>query len=165
VERFKDIYNSAWDKNWGFVPMTDAEMNKLAKDLKQFIDPDLCIFAEYQGEPIAACLTVPDYNQPLKKLNGRLTAFGLPLGYLKLLWNARKIDRVRLMALGVKSGWRRRGIDAVLIEETIRRTRELGYAGGEISWTLEDNNLINSAIEACGCTRTKLYRMYEGATG
>jgi GNAT superfamily N-acetyltransferase len=165
VERFKDIYNSAWDKNWGFVPMTDAEMNKLARDLKQFIVPDLCIFAEYQGEPIAACLTVPDYNQALKKLNGRLTAFGLPIGLLKLLWNARRIDRVRLMALGVKSGWRRRGIDAVLIEETIRRTRELGYAGGEISWTLEDNNLVNRAIEACGCTRTKLYRMYECATG
>jgi hypothetical protein len=69
------------------------------------------------------------------------------------------------MALGLKTGWRRRGIDAVLVVETIRRTRELGYAGGEVSWTLEDNDLVNRAIESCGCTRTKLYRMYEGPTG
>ncbi len=165
VERIKEVYNAAWEQNWGFVPMTDAEFNKLAKDLKQFVAPDLCLVAECEGEPIAFSLTVPDYNQPLKKLNGRLTTFGLPIGLLKLLWNARKIDRVRLMALGVKTGWRRRGIDAVLVVETIRRTRELGYAGGEVSWTLEDNHLINRAIESCGCTRTKLYRMYDGPTG
>ena len=165
VERIKEVYNAAWEQNWGFVPMTDEEMNKLAKDLKQFVAPDLCLMAEHEGEPIAFSLTVPDYNQPLKKLNGRLTTFGLPIGLLKLLWNARKIDRVRLMALGVKTGWRRRGIDAVLVVETIRRTRELGYAGGEVSWTLEDNDLVNRAIESCGCTRTKLYRMYEGPTG
>ena len=165
VERIKEVYNAAWEQNWGFVPMTDAEFDKLAKDLKQFVAPDLCLVAECEGEPIAFSLTVPDYNQPLKKLNGRLTAFGLPIGLLKLLWNAHKIDRVRLMALGVKTGWRRRGIDAVLIVETIRRTRELGYAGGEVSWTLEDNYLINRAIESVGCTRTKLYRMYEGPTG
>ena len=165
VERIKEVYNAAWEQNWGFVPMTDEEFDKLAKDLKQFVAPDLCLVAEHEGEPIAFSLTVPDYNQPLKKLNGRLTTFGLPIGLLKLIWNARKIDRVRLMALGVKTGWRRRGIDAVLVVETIRRTRELGYAGGEVSWTLEDNDLINRAIESCGCTRTKLYRMYEGPTG
>jgi GNAT superfamily N-acetyltransferase len=165
VERIKEVYNAAWEQNWGFVPMTDPEFDKLAKDLKQFVAPDLCLIAESEGEPIAFSLTVPDYNQPLKKLNGRLTTFGLPIGLLKLLWNARKIDRVRLMALGVKTGWRRRGIDAVLVVETIRRTRELGYAGGEVSWTLEDNDLVNRAIESCGCTRTKLYRMYEGPTG
>lgn len=165
VARIKEIYNAAWEQNWGFVPMTDPEFDKLAKDLRQFIDPGLALIAEHQGEPVAFSLTVPDYNQALKKLNGRLTRFGLPIGLAKLLWNARKIDRVRLMALGVKQGWRRRGLDAVLIVETIRRTRELGYAGGEVSWTLEDNDLINRAIESTGCTRTKLYRMYEGPTG
>ncbi|HEX7487707.1 MAG TPA: N-acetyltransferase, partial [Anaeromyxobacteraceae bacterium] len=137
VGRIKEIYNAAWEQNWGFVPMTDPEFDKLAKDLRQFIDPELALIAEHEGEPVAFSLTVPDYNQALKKLNGRLTRFGLPIGLVKLLWNARKIDRVRLMALGVKQGWRRRGLDAVLIVETIRRTRELGYAGGEVSWTLE----------------------------
>jgi GNAT superfamily N-acetyltransferase len=165
VARIKEIYNAAWEQNWGFVPLTDAEFDKLATDLRHFIAPDLAMIAESHGEPIAFSLTVPDWNQALKKLDGRLTRFGLPVGLAKLWWNSRKIDRVRLMALGVKNGWRRRGIDAVLVVETVRRTHELGYAGGEVSWTLEDNDLINRAIESCGCTRTKLYRMYEGPTG
>lgn len=165
VARIKEVYNAAWEHNWGFVPMTDAEFDKLARDLRQFIAPDLALVAECHGEPIAFALTVPDYNQALKKLNGRLTSFGLPIGLARLLWHARNINRVRLMALGVKAGWRRRGIDAVLVVETIRRTHELGYDGGEVSWTLEDNDLVNRAIEACGCTRSKLYRMYEAPTG
>jgi GNAT superfamily N-acetyltransferase len=165
VARIKEVYNAAWEPSWGFVAMTDAEFDKLAKDLRQYIAPDLALIVEREGEPIAFSLTVPDYNQPLKKLNGRLTTLGFPVGLAKLRWNARKIDRVRLVAQGVKPGWRWRGIDAVLVVETIRRAGRLGYAGGEISWTLEDNDPLNHAIESCGCTRTKLYRMYEGATG
>ncbi len=163
--RIKEVYNAAWEENWGFVPMTSAEFDKLARDLRQMITPDLAIIAEHRGEPIAFSLTVPDYNQALKKVNGRLTTYGIPVGLAKLLWHARSIDRVRLIALGVKQGWRRRGVDAVLVVETIRRAHRLGYAGGEISWTLEDNDLINRAIEACGCTRTKVYRVYEAPTG
>jgi GNAT superfamily N-acetyltransferase len=165
VARIKDVYNAAWEQNWGFVPMTSAEFDKLARDLKQMIVPDLAVIAEHKGEPVAFSLTVPDYNQALKKLNGRLTTFGLPIGLAKLLWHARKIDKVRLIALGVKQGWRRRGLDAVLIVEAIRRADKLGYLGGEVSWTLEDNHLINGAIEASGCTRTKVYRVYEAPTG
>jgi GNAT superfamily N-acetyltransferase len=167
VARIKEIYDAAWEQNWGwrgFVPMTSAEMDKFARDLRQMIVPDLAILVEHRGEPVAFSLTVPDYNQALKPLNGRLTSFGLPVGLAKLLWNARKIDRVRLIALGVKPGWRRRGLDAVLTVETIRQTHRLGYAGGEVSWTLEDNDLVNRAIEACGCTRSKVYRVYEAAT-
>jgi GNAT superfamily N-acetyltransferase len=164
AERIKEIYNAAWEKNWGFVPMTGGEFDKLARDLKQMLVPDLAIIAEHKGEPIAFSLTVPDWNQALKKLDGRLTRFGLPVGLLKLLWYQRQIDRCRLIALGVKTGWRRRGIDAVLVVETIRRAHAKGYLGGEISWTLEDNDLINRAIESCGCTRTKVYRVYEAPT-
>ena len=165
VARIKEVYNAAWEQNWGFVPMTEPEFDKLARDLRQLVKPELAMIAESQGEPIAFSLTVPDWNQALKKVNGRLTTFGLPVGLAKLLWYQRKIDRVRLMALGVKTGWRRRGIDAVLVVETIRRTHQLGYEGGEVSWTLEDNDLINRAIEAAGCKRTKCYRMYEAPTG
>ena len=165
VARIKEVYNAAWEKNWGFVPMTDREFDKLARDLRQFVVPQLALIAECQGEPIAFSLTIPDYNQALKKLDGRLTTYGIPLGLLKLLYYARKIDRVRLMALGVKSGWRRRGIEAVLVVESIRQTHRLGYQGGEVSWTLEDNDLINRAIEAVGCTRTKRYRVYRAPTG
>ncbi len=161
VARIKEVYNAAWEKNWGFVPMTDAEFDKLAHDLKPVVVPDLCLIVEDQGEPIAFALTVPDYNQALHHVGGRLTSYGLPVGLLKLLYYARKVDRVRLMALGVKEGWRRRGLDAVMVVETIRRARDLGYKGGEISWTLEDNDLINRAIESCGCTRARTYRIYE----
>ena len=161
VARIKDVYNAAWEKNWGFVPMSDAEFDRLARDLRRLVVPELVLIAEDGGEPVAFSLTLPDVNQALKKVGGRLTWFGLPLGLARLLWHERKVDRVRLMALGVKAGWRRRGIDAVLIVETIRRTRALGYLGGEISWTLEDNELINRAIESMGGKPSKRYRIYE----
>jgi hypothetical protein len=161
VTRIKAVYNSAWEKNWGFVPMTDAEFDKLARDLKQLVVPELALIAEAQGEPIAFSLTVPDINQAFKKVGGQLTTFGLPIGLAKLLWFQKRITKVRLMALGIKEGWRRRGIDAVLIVETIRRADQAGYEGGEVSWTLEDNTLINKAIESAGARRSKVYRLYE----
>jgi GNAT superfamily N-acetyltransferase len=161
VSRIKGVYNAAWEKNWGFVPMTDAEFDRLARDLKPIVEPGLILIAEDHGEPIAFSLTVPDVNQVLKHLDGRLTTHGLPIGLAKLLWYKRKVDRVRLMALGIKEGYRRRGLDAVLIVETILRTGQLGYSGGEVGWTLEDNELMNRAIEACGAKRSRVYRIYE----
>jgi GNAT superfamily N-acetyltransferase len=164
IGRFKEVYKAAWKQNWGFVPMTDAEMEKLARDLKPFVVPELCLVAESEGEVIAVTLTIPDYNRALKTLGGRLTRYGLPIGLARLLWNCRKIDRLRLITLGVKSGFRSRGIPALLVSETIKRARKLGYTGGEVSWTLEDNEHINRLIESSGCARTKVYRMYEGPT-
>lgn len=163
VARIKGIYNSAWEKNWGFVPMTDAEFDRLARDLRPLVRPELCLLAEDEGEPVAFSLTVPDANQALKRVGGRLTSYGLPLGLAKLLWYQKRITRVRLIALGIKEGWRRRGLDAVLIVETIRRADGLGYEGGEISWTLEDNDLINRAIEGAGAQRSRVYRVFETA--
>jgi GNAT superfamily N-acetyltransferase len=162
VARIRSVYNSAWERNWGFVPMTDAEFDKLARDLEPVVHPELCLVAEDQGEPVAFSLTVPDVNQALRHVGGRLTRFGLPLGLATLLWQQRRIRRVRLMALGIKEGWRRRGLDAVLIVETIRRADRLGYEGGEVSWTLEDNDLVNRAIEGAGARRSRVYRVYEG---
>jgi GNAT superfamily N-acetyltransferase len=161
VERIRAIYNSAWERNWGFVPMTDAEFDKLAHDLRSILVPELVLIVEDHGKPIAFSLTVPDMNQALKQVGGRLTSHGLPIGLAKLFWYSQRIDRVRLIALGVKEGWRRRGIDAVMVVETIRRTHRLGYKGGEVSWTLEDNDLINRAIESAGCKHTKTYRVFE----
>jgi len=163
--RIKEIYDAAWDKTWGFLPMTAGEFQKLAKDLKQMLVPDLAVVAEHRGEPIAFSFAVPDYNQALRHVNGRLTRFGLPVGLAKLMWYARGIDKVRLITLAVKPGWRRRGVDALLIVEAIRRANALGYAGGEVSWTLEDNEPMIRAIEASGCTKTKTYRVYQAPTG
>jgi GNAT superfamily N-acetyltransferase len=163
VARIKGIYNSAWEKNWGFVPMSDAEFDKLARDLRPLVRPELCLIAEDQGEPVAFSLTVPDVNQALRHVGGRLTSFGLPVGLAKLLWYQRRITKVRLIALGIKEGWRRRGLDAVLMVETIRRTDQLGFEGGEVGWTLEDNDLINRAIEGIGAQRSRVYRVFETA--
>jgi GNAT superfamily N-acetyltransferase len=163
VRRIKDIYNAAWEKNWGFVPMTEREFDHLAKDLKQLVVADLLLLAEVKGEPVAFSMTVPDANLALKAAGGRLTRYGLPIGLLKLLLAARKIKRLRLITLGIKPGYRRRGLDAILYLDTLKTARRLGYTGGEISWTLEDNDLVNRAIESMGGRKYKTYRIYQRA--
>ena len=163
VERMKEIYNSAWERNWGFVPMTDKEFTHMAKDLrekvigKSVIDPDLVLIAEVKGEPVGFSLALPDINQALKKVNGRLFPFGL----LKLRWYMRKIDAMRLITLGVKKQYRRLGIDGLFYYETFRRGLEKGYRMGEASWILEDNIMMKRGAENVGATIYKRYRVYE----
>lgn len=161
VQRIKGIYNSAWEKNWGFVPMTEAEFDHLAKEMKPIVRPELLLIAEVKGEPVAFSMTLPDANEAFKAANGRLTTFGLPIGLVKLVLASRRIRRLRLITLGIKEGFRRRGLDAILYLDTIRTAKALGYEGGEIGWTLEDNHLVNRAIESMGGQKSKTYRIYE----
>lgn len=163
VRLIKGIYNAAWEKNWGFVPMTEREFDHLARDMKQIVRPELVLIAEVKGEPVAFSMTIPDANEALKVARGRLTTFGLPIGLVKLLLASRKIRRLRLVTLGIKEGYRRRGLDAILYLDTLRTAHQLGYEGGEISWTLEDNHLVNRAIESMGGKRSKTHRVYERA--
>ncbi len=164
VRRIKEIYNSAWENNWGFVPVTDKEFDHLAKEMRPLVVADLVLIAEVKGEPVAFSMTVPDANIALKAANGRLTHFGLPTGLIKLLLASRKIKRLRLITLGIKEGFRKRGLDAILYLDTLKTARRLGFTGGEISWTLEDNHLVNRAIETMGGRRYKTYRLYQRAT-
>ncbi len=164
VKRIKDIYNSAWERNWGFVPVTDKEFDTLAREMKLLIVPELMLIAEVQGQPAAFAMTLPDANEAFKAANGRLTTFGLPVGLVKMLLAVRKIRRARLVTLGIKEPFRKRGIDAVLYYDTLMNARRLGYTGGEISWTLEDNDLINNAITLMGGVRYKTYRLYQRST-
>ncbi len=163
VALIRDIYNDAWEKNWGFVPMTDHEFDHLARDMKPIVRPELLLIAEVKGEPVAFSMTIPDANEAIKAANGRLTTFGLPIGLAKLLLASRKIRRLRLVTLGTKQGYRRRGLDAILYLDTLRTARQLGYEGGEISWTLETNHLVNRAIESMGGKRSKTHRIFERA--
>ncbi len=158
VERLQSIYNDAWEKNWGFVPMTDAEFRHMAKEMKSIVVPELALIAEVDREPVAFALTLPDVNRALAKIDGRL----FPTGIFKLLWHLRRIKACRLTGLGIRKGYRKRGIDAVLYHDTQRNAQRLGYVDGEVSWTLEDNDLINRAIEMMGAKRYKTYRLYEG---
>jgi len=157
VEKIKTVYNDAWSKNWGFVPMTDEEFDHLAKNLKSVIVPDLGLIAEIDGRPVAFSLTLPDMNQALIHLNGRL----LPFGLLKLLWFQRQIDVVRIITLGVVREHQKKGIDSILYLDTWRYALQKGYRGGEMSWILETNTMMNRAAEMLGGKVYKTYRMYQ----
>ncbi|MBE4752477.1 N-acetyltransferase [Corallococcus sp. ZKHCc1 1396] len=161
VARIKEVYNSAWEKNWGFIPFTEREFDHMAKEMKTIVRPELVLIAEVKGEPVAFSMTLPDANPAFKAANGRLTTFGLPIGLMKLVLASRSLKRLRLLTLGIKEGYRRRGLDAILYLDTLRTAKALGYTGGEISWTLEDNHLVNRAIESMGGQRSKTYRVFQ----
>ena len=157
VEIIKDIYNSAWEVNWGFVPMTPAEFDLMAKELKPIAEPELVLFAEVKGEPVGVSITLPDLNFVLKKLNGKLG----PIQLLKFLYFKRKIKGLRSIIFGLKKEFRRTGINVVLYYETEVRGAKLGYKWCEMSWNLEDNDMINRFDEAVGGKLYKKYRFYE----
>lgn len=158
IETFREIYNSAWSQNWGFVPWTADEFKHVAKGIKQVLDPNLVLIAEDEGRPVAFSLALPDINIALKKLrNGKLFPFGL----MKLLWYSRKIHSCRVVILGVLKEYRNRGIDTALYYETFRIGTEKGYHEAEMSWILEDNEPMNRALQMMGAKKYKTYRLYE----
>ena len=153
----KEIYNHAWSRNWGFVPLTDEEINDLARNLKPLVVPDLVLFAYWDKEPVGFSVSIPDYNEVLKHLNGKV---GL-LGALKFLYYSRKIKTIRVMLLGVNQAFRKKGIEGLLYLETCKRGIKRGYPKAECSWILENNPLMQHGIEAMGGKRYKTYRVYE----
>ena len=162
VALIKQIYNKAWEKNWGFVPFTDAEIDFLAKDLKQIYDPSVILFAEQNGETVGFSLSLPDINQAFKA--GRRIPKGimnLPVGALSLISKKKHIDTLRIIVLGVLPQLRGRGIDALLYWETMERALEKGYMFGEASWVLEDNEPMNRAAQLMQGQRYKTYRIYQ----
>jgi len=158
--RIRQIYNTAWASNWGFVPMDDAEFEHMAKNLKQIIDPDIVLLAEHDGKPVAFSLALPDINKVLIRLDGTL----FPFGIVKLLWHTRirnKIDSVRLVTFGVIPEYQKRAIDSMLYIETFKRGVEKGYHEAELSWILETNELMCRASEEMGAKLYKKYRIVE----
>jgi hypothetical protein len=130
VNLVKEISNQAWSPNWGFVPRTEEEINDIAKSLKPLVVPDLTLFVYWGEEPIGFSVTLPDYNQVLKHLNGNLG----PLGLLKFLYYSRKIKTVRVMLLGVKQAFQKRGAESLLYLETFKNGIKKGYLRAECSW-------------------------------
>lgn len=156
VRKIENIYNSAWEKNWGFVPITTEEFDYMAESLKMVVDPDLVMFAEVAGDPAGFTLSLPDFNQVLKKVNGRL----LPFGFLKILTGKKKIDFLRVIIMGVKPEYQKKAIDSVFYLETIKAGNRNGYTGAEISWVLEDNMPMRMTAEKLGARIYKTYRIY-----
>ena len=159
--RVKEIYNSAWEQNWGFVPMTDHEIDHMASQLKPAVVPSLIRFAEVDGKAIAFVMIVPDVNIALQPIRGRL----FPFGIVRLLWGLPRIREGRLMAMGIRADWRMKGIAPLLIEEISVETRKLGYTEAEVGWTLEDNHLVNALILDMKGRRAGVYRIYEKRIG
>lgn len=157
VEAFREVYNSAWERNWGFIPMTDREIDHMAEQLKPVVEPGLIRVARHKGRPIGFALGLPDLNQALKHANGRL----FPVGLLRILWHARRLKRARILVLGLVKEYRRLGIDVMLYYDLFTYGMEKGYTTGEFSWILEDNLPMVRPIETMGGKRYKTYRIYD----
>lgn len=155
----REVYNAAWSRNWGFIPMDDAEFAYAAKDMKKMVAADFLLVAEAQGKIIGFALTIPDFNQALKPCRGRLFPFGL----FRFLWRKSRIDYARTLLLGVLPEFRGRGIDAVIIYKTFQAGFAHGITAGECSWILEDNVAMNRILEGIGAKIYKTYRVYDRA--
>ncbi|MEP6801678.1 MAG: N-acetyltransferase [Acidobacteriota bacterium] len=162
LPKIREVYNAAWEKNWGFVPMTPEEMDFMAKRLKPLVDEDFLFLAEARRpdgspEPVAFLLALPDYNIAMKPLKGRL----LPFGWLKFLLSLKKIRSMRVLTLGIKKEWRLRGLQAVMFEKGLKAALDRDYVGCEMSWLLEDNDAIIRSADFWGGRLYKTYRMYD----
>ena len=155
------IYNSAWIYNWGFVPMSHKEFVFTASEMKHFVDPTLCFIAEVQGEPVGFTLVLPDINQVLKAMNGKL----FPLGWLRFILGRKKINRYRVITLGIKKKYQRLGIDAYFYYKIYQRCLELKIPVVDMSWILEDNQAMIAPIERIGGVPYKRHRIYERTCG
>lgn len=157
VRRIHRVYSTAWEDNWGAVPMTDREFAHLASSLKLVVDPELCLLAEVGGEVVGFLLALPDLNRALIRLRGRLFPFGL----FKLLWHRRKIDAMRVITMGVVKEHRGKGIDLLLYHGGISRGLAKGYKHGEMSWVLENNEAMNRVLRNIGAEVSKTYQLFD----
>lgn len=157
VQRIREVYNDAWERNWGFIPMTEDEFNFIANNLKLVVDPDYIEFAEINGKPVGFSLALPDVNQAIRGLNGKL----FPFGFIKFLLNKKKINQLRVMIMGVKKEYHRKGIDAIFYRNIVATATRKGLKGAEISWVLEDNYAMKQTTEKLGGKVYKTYRIYD----
>ncbi len=159
VAKIKEVYNRAWQKNWGAVPMTEHEIDHLAANLKPVLDPNLIFIAETaDGKPAGISLGLPDLHQALKRSGG---GHMWPFGLLKFLWHKRKTTQIRLVIMGMLEEYRGRGADAIFYLETAKEALKRGYTRMEASWILENNTMMNQIIERLGGKKYKTYRVYE----
>ncbi len=161
VALVRKVYNEAWETNWGHIPMTEAELDYMARQLKPIVEPRLVVFAEVDGEVAGFGLALPDFNVALKQMNGSL----FPFGWVKALWYSRRIKTTRVITLGVLDKFRRSGIAELIELELMINAQKLGITGAEFSWILEDNILMRAGIEKMGATAYRTYRLYDVPIG
>ena len=158
LDAFAEIYNEAWSRNWGFVPYSKEDLDAYAEELQLVFDRDwFMIASNSEGKTVGMAITIPDVNQVLKKMNGRL----LPLGWWYYLTKKRRIDRCRVGFLGVKPAYQHTGVAAGLYAEHFDTSEVTRVKWGEMGWILETNKAMNRAMEAMGGQIVKKYRVYE----
>lgn len=163
VQQCIEIYDCA-RKNWWWacVALTEDEVRHMAKQLGHFADENQILIAEVDGRPVGFSLTMPDLNEAIKPLNGKLTWWGIPIGLLRLLWRIRRVKTARVMVLCVLPEYRHRGVAEQMIMQTLEYGKnQFGYTQAELSWTDEDNDRVNKIIERIGAKKYKTYRVYE----
>ncbi len=160
LAKVKEVYNAAWEENWGFVPMTDPEIDFMAARLKPLLAEGLVWLVESPTEPVAFMLALPDFNEALQPLRGRLLSWQLPR-FLSYALGWRSPQQCRVVTLGVKERYRTRGLEAVMLTEGFKVGFRLGFRGAEASWVLEDNVAMCRMISAFGGRIYKIYRLYE----
>lgn len=157
IEKIKFLYNAAWEKNWGFIPMTDPEIDHLAAQLKPVVVPDLVVFCEQEGRTIGFAAALPDLNVALKtNPSGRLFP-----GLLRILWAARSITRIRILLLGLLKEYRTTGADALMYHWIWEKGYALGHRWAEAGWILEDNAAMNNGLLRMGFEAYKTLRFYD----
>ncbi len=159
--KIKSIYNQGWENNWGFVPWTEKEMKHMAKKLKQIADPDIIVLAEENGRPVGFGFALPNYNEVLKDMNGRL----FPFGFIKFLLKKRKIKGIRVLVFGIVREYRMTGLSYLLYSRLYKNALKKGYKWAETSWQLEDNEPVNKFVMSIGGRIYKKYRIYQKNIG
>lgn len=162
LAKVKEVYNAAWEDNWGFVPMTDAEIDFMAARLSPLLMEGLVWLAEAGNEPVGFLLALPDYNLALQPLRGRLLTPRV-LGFLPYVWGWKCPPRTRVITLGVKEKYRARGLESAMLIEGLKVGMAAGVTESEASWILEDNVAMCRVLEAIGGRVYKTYRLYERA--
>jgi hypothetical protein len=157
LEKVKIVYNKAWAPNWGFIPLTEAQIDAMAKDLKSLVEPSLVLFGEIDNNLVGFALVMLDYNYVFKQMNGRL----LPFNFIKLFTEKKKIKWARVITLGIIPEHQKKGLDAVFYWEIVNRAHAVGSDLGEASWILEDNDMMNRGAVVMGGTAYKKYRVWQ----
>ncbi len=163
LAKIKEIYNTAWERNWGFVPMTDREVDFMAERLRPLLMVDISWLAETDREPVGFLLALPDYNIAFKPLRGRLLTPAL-FQALPYLLNWKTPPGCRVITLGVKEAYRGKGIESVMLFEGLREGFKAGITAAEASWILEDNVMMNRLMQVYAGRVYKRYRIYERET-
>jgi len=157
LDKVKFVYNKAWAPNWGFIPLSNAQIDLMAKDLKPIVEPSLVLFGEIDGQLVGFALVMLDYNKIFKEMNGRL----LPFNFIKLFTKKKSIKWARIITLGIVPEHHKKGLDAVFYWEIVNRAHAVGIDLGEASWILEDNEMMNRGAVMMGGDHYKSYRIWE----